>query len=306
MGRKYDHDYKGRCIYHITLKKTPGIPAFGNLVGIGKDASVRRSPLGNIVARQIYGMNHYHPNLKLLQYVIMPDHVHFILFVTAPLPYHLGNYISRLKVGIGQDNAAVTGVRSTVFQEDFYDCILHPGRSLDTLFNYLRDNPRRLAERRANPDYFRRANTLIIDGHKYQAYGNMQLLACPFKEQVVVHRADTAQQRELNRQQWLYTASSGGVLVLPFISPAEKSIRAETEPLGARFILVTAQPFGERYKPSLHDFTICEAGRLLIISAADSLAVTAHSTLSRANCLFLNHPAEVISAPRFNPDRGSC
>lgn len=306
MGRKYNHDYKGRCIYHITLKKAPGVPAFGNLVGIGKDASVRRSPLGNIVARRIYGMNFCHPNLKLLQYIVMPDHVHFILFVTAPLPYPLGNYISKLKVAIGQDNAAITGISATIFQDDYYDCILHPGRSLDTIFNYLRDNPRRLAERRANPDYFRMLNKLEFDGHSYQAYGNMQLLACPFKEQVVVHRADTATQRERNRQQWLYAASNGGVLVSPFISPAEKSIRAEAESLGARIILVTSESIGEHYKPSGHNFAICETGRLLIISAADSLAVTAHSTLSRANCLFLNHLAEVISAHRFNPDRGPC
>ena len=53
----------------------------------------------------------------------------------------------------------------------------------------------------------------------------MLLLDNPFKEQVVVHRADSPEVRESNRRRWLYTAANGGVLVSPFISPDERGIR---------------------------------------------------------------------------------
>lgn len=300
MGRKYGHDYKRRCIYHITMKKAPGIPDFGTLVSFGDSANVHRSVLGNIVAKRIYGLRSFHPNLRLLQYMVMPDHVHFVLFVTAPIPLHLGNYMSRLKVCIGQDNAAVTGTYSTIFEEDFYDCIIHPGRSLDAVFNYLRANPWRLAVRRANPDFFRRVNNLVINGQTCQAYGNMHLLDNPFKEQVVVHRADTPVQRDQKRHQWLYAAENGGVLVSPFISPAEKAIREASETAGSRIILITAEPFGERFKPAAHNFDLCTSGRLLIISTASILGTSSKDSLTRSQCMTMNRLAASLCQNRIN------
>ena len=83
----------------------------------------------------------------------------------------------------------------------------------------------------------------------YQAYGNFQLLESPFKEQVLIHRADTPDKRGFDRDRWLYTGTNGDVLVSPFISQPEKAVRAEAEDAGARFILITNRPFTERYKP---------------------------------------------------------
>ena len=50
-------------------------------------------------------------------------------------------------------------------------------------------------------------------------------------------------------------------------TPAEKAIRVEAEVLGARHILITHTPMPDRYKPAAHDFDLCAAGRLLILSA---------------------------------------
>ena len=93
------------------------------------------------------------------------------------------------------------------------------------MYDYIRLNPYRLAVRRAYPEYFSRVNSLVVGGRELQAYGNMLLLDNPFKEQVVVHRADSPEVRESNRRRWLYTAANGGVLVSPFISPDERGIR---------------------------------------------------------------------------------
>lgn len=153
-----------------------------------------------------------------------------------------------------------------MFDEGFNDQILHSGRSLDVLFRYLRDNPRRLAVRQACPERFRRVNGMEVCGRNVQAYGNLFLLHHPFKEQVVIHRADSAEKRMRNRERWLYTASNGGVLVSPFISSDEKAVRAEAEAAGARIIIVTNEPMGPRWKPAAHDFALCEER-----AASDSL-----------------------------------
>lgn len=213
----------------------------------------------------------------------MPDHLHILLFVEYPTEDTLGKIIARFKIEVNKASG-ITGV----FAKGFNDQILKSSRSLAVLYRYLRENARRLAVRRARPEFFRRVNALEIGGKTFQAYGNFQLLDCPFKEQVIVHRADSSETRQKNREQWLYTAANGGVLVSPFISPAEKEIRKEAEEAGGRFILIISEPMGERYKSTGREFELCEAGRLLIVSA------NLPGDLSRQTCITMNGLAQNI------------
>lgn len=288
MPRCIGHDYKSRCIYHITFRKAHGAPVFGSLCGESPNYGISRSQLGSVIEKQIHLIPALNPALKILQYCIMPDHVHLLLFVTTPTEEHLGNYIGRFKVLCHQKNREITGTDYSIFEDDFYDCILYRSRSLNVIYKYIRENARRLAVRLAQPEFFRRVNQIELGGELYQAYGNMQLMDNPFKEQVVVHRADSAEAMAKNREQWLYTGANGGVLVSPFISSAEKAVRTEAEALGGRIILIQNEPFQERYKPPGHNFELCEAGRLLIIAPVTG------SGFSRSECLKMNALAAMI------------
>lgn len=245
--------------------------------------------MGKIIAANINNIPSLNPSIRVLKYIVMPDHIHMLLFVTYSLERPLGRYMGMFKVKTGQQFRERYHLDKPVFKEDFYDCILHRRRSLDAIFKYISDNPRRLAVRRERQEYFRRINELKIGEKTYQAYGNFQLLDCPFKEQVVVHRADSAEERDRKLQEWLYTASNGGVLVSPFISKAEREVRNEAEKGGGRFILIVNEPFEKRYKPTGHDFELCESGRLLIISA------NLPGEISRQSCLTMNTLAETIA-----------
>lgn len=274
----------------ITLSKSPLAEDFGTLAGdyrlpAGEPGSsyISASPTGRIIKDIIKNFCEIEPKVKILQYALMPDHLHMLIFVTEPTQEILGRIIARFKVAINK----ATGSNS-IFKKGFNDQILKHSRSLDTLYRYIRENPRRLAVRRAHPEFFMRVNRLKIGENYYQAYGNFQLTECPFKEQVIVHRADTPEKRASNHDMWLYTAANGGVLVSPFISPAEKDIRAEAEEAGGRFILIINQSFAERYKPVGRDFGLCEAGRLLIVSAGLG------ADLTRAACQTMNTIAETI------------
>lgn len=284
------HDYTQRCIYMITLNKNPLMENFGILQGDYRiptgqkgGAFISSTALGKAIKNTLRRFNSTEPNVRVLQYALMPDHLHILLFVEYPTEDTLGKIIARFKIEVNKA-AGTTGV----FAKGFNDQILKSSRSLAVLYRYLRENARRLAVRRARPEFFRRVNALEIGGRTFQAYGNFQLLDCPFKEQVIVHRADSSETRQKNREQWLYTAANGGVLVSPFISPAEKEIRKEAEEAGGRFILIISEPMGERYKPAGRDFELCEAGRLLIISA------NLPGDLSRQTCITMNGLAQNI------------
>lgn len=151
------HDYKARCIYFITLKKAPDAPSFGKITGdpalpsgTPGCAGIQLSTLGSIVKNAIYNISRLEPRIRLFQYAMMPDHVHFLISVEQTLDESLGLVIARLKAAINN-----TAGHKGIFQEGYNDQILRRERNLNDIFNYIRDNPRRLAMRMANPEYFR-------------------------------------------------------------------------------------------------------------------------------------------------------
>ena len=275
----------------ITLSKRAGIPPFSKIEGdwrltVGSRGSsfTRWSPIGREIADKLYHIREIHPDLRAEQYIVMPDHVHVLLWVQSLLPEHLGFFIARFKNNI---NLAIG--TNHIFEDGFNDQIVTNKRNLNTIFNYIRANPYRLAIRRAYPDFFTRSNNIIIGDTPCQLYGNIHLLDNPFKDQVVVHRADDDQTFHANRDRWLHTAANGGVLVSPFISQREKLIRKEAELSGARLILITNSPLREREKPSGKDFDLCAQGRLLIIAPSVPMP------LDRTTCLKMNSLAKTIA-----------
>ncbi|MDE5584983.1 MAG: hypothetical protein K2I92_01440 [Muribaculaceae bacterium] len=271
--------------------KHPEAPAFGMLAGdchlpIGSPGSsyIRASEIGVAIKQSLRHITDIHPALRLFQYALMPDHLHLILSVEDVLDETVGRKLGAFKVsvnhGCGMDQ---------IFERGFNDQILTKSRKLDIIYNYLRSNPYRLAIRQAHPDFFTKCNNLIIGDISCQLYGNIHLLHNPFKDQVVVHRADNDQTFLANKDRWLHTAANGGVLVSPFISQREKSIRNEAETSGGRLILITNRPFREREKPSGRDFDLCSQGRLLI------LAPSIPMPLDRPSCLKMNSLAASIA-----------
>lgn len=292
MGRDPKHDYKSRCIYHITIGKASDCPRFSCLKGSLDQPVVEKSPIGLIIEEQIRNFPKLSPSLQILQYVIMPDHIHFVIFVREYLPRALGRYIGMMKVKCGQLIRAKFNMIKDVFSEDFHDRYLRPVHSLNTIIEYIRQNPYRLLARQLNPDFFRRVNDIKIGETLWQAYGNQQLLHNPFKAPVVIHRADSDSMKADKYRRWRHLAENGGVLVSPFISPAEKDVRRQCESVNGKVIYISNIPFGERQKPAAHDFNLCVEGRLLILAPAIALPP------GRKTFLYLNSIAEKISIMR--------
>ena len=97
--------------------------------------------------------------VELLECQVMPDHFHGLLFVKGALlsssgrPKTLGDVVRGFK----------TGCREVGWEEGYVDNILFREGQLKRMADYIRDNPRRLAEKRANPGLFRHVADLTID-----------------------------------------------------------------------------------------------------------------------------------------------
>ena len=98
------HDYRERCVYHITLVCSGREQVLGRIVGdISAEARCELSPLGLDVARAIQEIPLHESakgnDVQILAAVCMPDHIHFVLFVRQRMKDRLGMIIRGFKQG---------------------------------------------------------------------------------------------------------------------------------------------------------------------------------------------------------------
>ena len=155
--RRVGHDYQGRCIYMITLVVKERRPLLGTLMGNGETepAFVEPSPLGRAVMQSLVNIPQYYPEIAIWTFQLMPDHLHFIVFVKERIPVHLGKVINGFKVGCNRVYKELVKSELPGLWEDGYnDVILGQEGQLQRMKAYIHDNPRRLAIKRAHPDLF--------------------------------------------------------------------------------------------------------------------------------------------------------
>ena len=292
--RAFFHDYTRKGRYMITMTAERGRPSLSVL---DKGApSVVLTPLGEAVREELYLIGNLDRPLHVEASVIMPDHIHFIIFVSGALPKPLGSYIGAFKGACSRRWAAMTGAVevSPLFVKGFHDRIIWDDGHRVVASGYIADNPLRAAIRRSRPDLFRRYNRAQIGDREYAAYGNIFLLKDFDKRPVIIHRGDSVEARRNNENAWLSCAANGGVLVSPFISPDEKVIRDKALALGGRLIVIRNDGFEERFKPVGRDFDLCAAGRVLLVAPWPE--ALARSVVSRVEALSMNAGAVRLSS----------
>lgn len=265
--RNPHHDYASKSIYLVTINKGEGIPDFSRCYDDpalmnSSCPGVVSSFVGNAIKRALRKLNEDFPFTKLIRYIVMPDHIHFILEYLVKADTNLGEIIANFKTGIRKE-LGMTGV----FTPGFHDRILRHKGQLNRMRNYVLDNPRRRVLMRRHPEYFRKPHIINLYGRDYVAYGNFLLLREPVISAVKESSKYTEEQRANMREDWLETIRSNGVLVSPFIHTVEKNFRDKGVEGGASLIHITREKIRERFKPSGRYFDLCAQGRLLIISS---------------------------------------
>lgn len=273
-----NHDYRAPWIYLITILKTPTIPSFSLILQDEKSRKispiVEPSELGLLIGKALDNWEREIPQLKILTSVIMPDHIHFQVYVKERLDFHLGSLIARFKADCSHrwwDVAGSMGMPSiitSVFKPGFNDKIVFKAGAKDAFYNYINDNPRRYLVKKLLPEYFFHKTMIEIDDKRWGLYGNLWLLDMPVKSWVKISRIKerTPNLPEKIRE-WEETIRCGGVLVSAFINPEEKVYRDMAIREGASLIMVVDYTFSDRKKPYRELFNLCGEGRLLIVSS---------------------------------------
>lgn len=297
--RQEGHDYRLPGRYMITLSCCHPRPQLSMLGGTPRKPELQLTELGERIAQMIVTFPEYHRELTVPAYVIMPDHVHFLVDVKKTMNRDLGCYIGALKGACSRQWSECEGRDNVIplFEDGFHDRIIRDDRQYETVTNYIADNPRRLLIKRLRPELFHTYNHLNIGNREMAAYGNIFLLRDFQKMQVRIHRAWSSEDLDDHRRKALDCIAAGGVLVSPFIHQWEKEIRNEAIEAGGRIITLRSDGFEDRFKPWGRDFELCQEGRLLLLAPWPE---NNDDILTRSTALSLNDIAAELAASDYS------
>lgn len=96
--------------------------------------------VGHVAEREILRFSKIYPAVTVDRYVIMPNHIHMILFIEnieneTAAPPSLSRMIQQFK------GAVTKQIGRSVWQRSFHDHILRDGEELQRYYTYLSDNP---------------------------------------------------------------------------------------------------------------------------------------------------------------------
>jgi len=295
--RMYAHDYTRVGFYMITIL-TAGRQRF---FGACADNRTQLSEAGEIVQRRWHEIPRHRPAIETNTLVVMPDHIHGIVYVKEPLPRPVGQTIRGFKSGVTSElRRHFSDTSMGIWEQGYHDRVIMNSATLRAERHYIHDNPRRYCVRKANPEMFVRINRLnnprLQAGTNWEGFGNLFLLNKPDLMAVQVSRKVSQSELSAQRKEALEQAWRGTVMVSPFISPGEKEIAQAVmgEEYGS-LILIRPEGFPPLYKPAGTYFDLCAQGRLLVLSP---FAYTGRKqTLTRARCAKMNRWVEEICAP---------
>lgn len=274
--------------------------------------------------------------LKILATQVMPDHIHLVIQTTDQLPRSIGTVIRGFKSactsiykreyccpndgtkvhgeGCPNDWTKMHGGEESIVQfsriftrtgtiweqtpAHYHERILHKDVSLQAMIDYVHDNPRRRAIKRANPELFRVQEDIAHCGIKMRVMGNRFLLGYPQKEVLRCSRSMTQEEIGNRKAACLEEAAMGTVFVSAAISEGEKQIcRAIREAEYPMIVLLVEgfpkpeSPHYAYYKPSGVYFETCAEGRLLLLEV-DEVAFEMPEIIERVTAKIGDVPRE--------------
>ena len=339
--------WKGAGLYHVTLKIPSCEPLLGDLVIQNDDptqARVDYSDLGRAVLEyQKINAAHY-PEIQILHYCLMPDHLHSIWYVRKAMPRGIEAAVRGFWQGVKKAGRAYSYLSSLPPESDSGEgkkmfeiaenlrgqiadaeyAALPPiftqmphirpmghRDQLPTTIRYVDMNPQRLATKRLMPGFFRVQDNIEIAGRVYHGVGNSDLLDAQHYMPVHVRRtmieeAIHGDDKRLNEymDSCIAAAQKGAVMVSPFIHEKEREVLYSVLAEGGQVIYLADNGFGEYYKPSDGIFDAVANKQVLILSPWPY--VPKKRQISRAECVALNEMAEEIcSISSLTPESDS-
>ena len=146
--RLKNYDYSSQGAYFVTICTDKRRKILSQIVGVDvlDDPRVELTVYGKIVDKYINQLNDFYENISVEQYVIMPNHIHMILFVrdggssrtsTPTVRQHsvVPTFVSTFKRFCNKEFG------ENIWQRYYYDHAIRNKRDFDEISKYIYENP---------------------------------------------------------------------------------------------------------------------------------------------------------------------
>ena len=119
--------WKGAGLYHITLTIPSRQSLLGSLIIPDNDpskANVKRTALGNALVDCLLSIASYHPEVQILHFCLMPDHLHAVLYVRRTMPKGIKMVVRGFWQGakkLGRAYSAASSIAQNTIRENYQE-----------------------------------------------------------------------------------------------------------------------------------------------------------------------------------------
>jgi putative transposase len=155
-----DFDYASTGAYFVTLVTHQRRCLFGTIA----DGTLHPTPLGHFATAAWTASEALRAELRLGSFVVMPNHLHAIVFLQgttasdAQKPRSrqrsLGSMIGGYKAAVTSHAREIAAIApgASLWQRNFYEHVIRDEQDFRAIDDYIQDNPRRWSEDAENPD----------------------------------------------------------------------------------------------------------------------------------------------------------
>ena len=131
--KEYDYSQEGLYFITICCKKR------GNILGNVKGTKVELNQFGQILYKELINLNTRYNDSNILKYVVMPDHIHFVIELKSKNTKTIGDIIKTYK---SITNKKINKIISMeVWQRNYYEHIVRNEKELYNTYRYIENNP---------------------------------------------------------------------------------------------------------------------------------------------------------------------
>jgi len=155
-----EYDYSKPNAYFITICSFNKQMIFGNI----SDEKTALSEIGDIVKRYLIEIPNHFENVFIDDYIIMPNHIHFILSIVGVqnfepirneyqkiIPKSIGSIIRAYKAFVTR-RCKTEGYETKIWQRNYFEHIIRNDEDLFRIREYIQNNPLQWELDEENPE----------------------------------------------------------------------------------------------------------------------------------------------------------
>lgn len=269
--RYHGYDYSRGATLFVTVTTSPRQSIFGRVVA----DRVELNPFGLVADETMQREMSRNPVLKVMAYVIMPDHVHLMIHVRAgsdePLK-QIGQFVANFKRWT-KYKVEKLGAVGFGWQENYHDWICSTRDGMDKVEKYIKNNPLKWSLMHgANPP-LKVVEPLVHVrfpvGEWWSGVGCVELLENKIAA-IRLSRKIAESDFPAVVARLMAACEKGYTLASTFISPCERAVVKELVERGIPFIKMVPDELAMVYRPKDDEPQLFGKGLYLLLSRVAS------------------------------------